>query len=124
MENRPPFERPVTVSAYASGGRSVAHRPLDVADVQEPDLALVDRCESMGDERVQAGLVDRDVEDAAAAGRHWNGLDSVQGTGRGHVAERVGGVEHRADDMEVGVDGGTCVDDPEANEIAGVGGER
>src|SRR3954454_11900437 len=107
-------------SECASGGPSVAHRPLGIADVQEPNLALVDRGEGMGDERVQAGLVDRDVEDAAAAGWHRDGLDSVQCTGWAHVAERVGGVEYGADDVEVGVDRGPCVDDPEANQIARV----
>ena len=36
--------------------RRMGHRALDVADVQQADLALVDRGEGVGDERVEPGL--------------------------------------------------------------------
>ena len=61
---------------------SVRHRPLDVADVEQADLALVDRRERVRDERVEARLVDLDVEDAAAAGRHGHRLHVVQRVAR------------------------------------------
>src|SRR5439155_3493433 len=41
----------------------VAHRSLDVPDVEQADLALVDGCERMRDERVETRLVDLHVED-------------------------------------------------------------
>jgi len=40
----------------------VAHRPFDVAHLQQAHLPLVDGCERVRDERVEAGLVDPDVE--------------------------------------------------------------
>ena len=66
-----------------SPGCLVRHRPLDVTDVEQADLALVDRGERVGDERVEARLVDLDVEDAAAAGGHGDRLHVVQRVGRG-----------------------------------------
>ena len=48
-----------------------------VADLQQPDLAEVDAREGVADERVQPGLVDLDVEDAAAARGHRHGLAPV-----------------------------------------------
>ena len=45
-------------------------RPLGVADLEQPDLAEIDVGERVADERIQALVVDPDVEDAATAGRH------------------------------------------------------
>src|SRR6516165_6785955 len=58
--------------------RSVRHRALDVADVEQADLALVDGGERMGDERVEPGLVDLDVEHPASARGDGHRLDAVQ----------------------------------------------
>src|SRR5205823_63194 len=92
----------------------------DVADVEQADLALVDGGEGVGDEWVEAGLVDLDVEDAAAAGGHRDGLHVVQRVGGIHVPEGVGGVQDRADDVKVGVERRAGVYDPEADELTGV----
>ena len=88
----------------------MAHRPVHVPDVEESDLAFVDRGERMRDERVEAGIVDLDVEDPSTSGRHCHGLHAVERIVRAHVSERVGGVEDRSDDMEVGVEGGPRLD--------------
>ena len=42
---------------------SVGHRPLGVADLEQADLAEIDVREGVGDERIEALLVDLDVED-------------------------------------------------------------
>jgi len=65
------------------------HRSRNVADVEQADLALVDGRERVRDERIEAGLVDLHVEDAAAAGRHGHGLHAVERIVRAHVSERV-----------------------------------
>src|SRR6188508_2166950 len=96
--------------AAASGQRalvgttswSVRHGALRVPDLQETDLAHVDAGEGMADERVEAFVVDLDVEDAAAARGHVDRLDAVERVRRAHVAVRIGGVENRADDVESG----------------------
>src|ERR671935_1533756 len=63
----------------------VRHRRVDAADVEQSYLALVDGRESVGDEGVEAALVDLDVEHAAAAGRHGRCLDVVQRVRGVHV---------------------------------------
>jgi hypothetical protein len=45
----------------------MGHRAVRVAHVQQADLALVDGGKRVRDERVEAGLVDLDVEDAGPA---------------------------------------------------------
>ena len=55
---------------------------MDVADVQEPHLALVHRSEGVRDEGIEPGPVDLHVEDSAASGRHGDRL---------HVVERIPG---------------------------------
>ena len=76
----------------------------------------------MREERVEARLVDHDVEDRAAAGGNADGLDA--GLEPGHVLVDPGPVEDRADDVEVGVEARAGRDNPEADGLAGVGRER
>ena len=56
--------------------------------------------EGVADERVEALVVDLDVEDAAAARGHDDRLHAALGRA-GHVAVHPGAVEDRADDVEV-----------------------
>ena len=72
---------------------------------------------------IEPFLVDLDVEDAAAAGRHVHRLDAVERVRRVHVAVHVGGVEDRADDVERGRQARACVDDVEPHGVARIGGE-
>ena len=92
---------------------TIAAEFSDVADLEQSDLARVDRREGVRHERVEARLVDLHVEDAATAGRHGHRLHAVQRVLRVHVGERVGRVEDRPDDVEVAVERGPGVDDPE-----------
>ena len=75
--------------------RSMRHRPRRVPDLEQPDLSEVDVREGVRHERIEAGLVDLDVEDAAAAGRHLHGLHAVLRRAR-DVRVRPGSVEDRA----------------------------
>ena len=109
--------RDVDPAGGRRGSALVAHRPGDMADVEQADLALVDRREGMADERVQPGLVDLDVEDAAAAGRYLRRLHVVQMLRQ--VGVDPGAVEDRADDVEVGVDARPGIHHPEAHGVAG-----
>jgi hypothetical protein len=40
----------------------MGHRPCNVTDLQEPDLAKIDTREGVADKGIQPGLVDLDVE--------------------------------------------------------------
>ena len=62
---------------------------MDVAHVEEPHLPLVHRRKRMGDERIQAWLIDLHVEHATASSRHGHLLDIVQRIPRPHVTERI-----------------------------------
>src|SRR5215831_2274648 len=98
------------------------HRPLDVSDVQEADLAEIDGGERMAHEGVEPRLVDLDVEDAPAAGRDERRLDVALVVR--HVRVHPGAVEDRADDVKVGIEARARVDDPEANGLTGIGRQR
>ena len=56
----------------------VAHRAADVADVEQPDLARSTAAKEWLTKGYRPGLVDLDVEDAAAAGGHVRRLHVVQ----------------------------------------------
>ncbi|TML16866.1 MAG: GAF domain-containing sensor histidine kinase [Actinobacteria bacterium] len=101
----------------------VRHRPLRVPDLEQADLAEVDVRERIGHERVEAGLVDLHVEDAASARRHLHGLDAVLRR-PGDLRVRPGSVEHRPDDVEVRVERRPGRDDPEADAFARIRGQR
>jgi hypothetical protein len=60
----------------------VAHRAGDSADLEQSDLTFVHGGEGVGDEGVETRLVDLDVEDGAAAGRHRCRLHAVEGVRR------------------------------------------
>src|SRR5947209_16767133 len=94
-------------------GALVAHRPLHAADVEEADLAEVDRGEGMTDERIEPRLVYLDVEHSAAARRNERGLDVVLMVRHVRVDPRA--VQDCADDVEVDVEARPRVDDPEAH---------
>ena len=77
------------------------HRPVRVPDLEEPDLTHVDAGEGVRHERVEAVVVDLDVEDASAAGGHitvWTPCCGVP-----VMSRRPRRVEDRADDVEGGV---------------------
>ena len=94
----------------------MAHRPLDVADVEQPDLSEVDAREGVAHERVEAGLVDLHVEDAAPACRDERGLDVALELR--HVSVDPRSVEDRPDDVELRVVARPGVDDPEADSLS------
>src|SRR5262245_46404365 len=80
---------------------SVAHRALDVADLEQPDLAEVDVSEGVRDEGIEPRLVDPHVEDRAASGRDADGLHAPLVLR--HVAVDPRAVEDGADDVESGL---------------------
>src|SRR5262249_3728498 len=95
----------------------MGHRPVDVPDAQEAHVAEIDGSERMADERVEARLVDLDVENAAAAGRHECRLDVALVVR--HVRVHPRAVEDRADDVKVGVEARAGIDHPKADGLAG-----
>src|SRR5690349_3441418 len=101
-----------TPSAMTKRRRALMrHRPLHVADVEQADLPEIDGGERVTDERIEARLVDLHVEDAAAASRNHGRLDVALILR--HVRVQPGAVEDRAHDVEVDVEAGPGVDDPE-----------
>ena len=93
-----------------------------MADVHESDLAHVDGCERVADEREDPGVAELHVEHHAAAGRDELRLHAVE-----HIRRRpieVDAVEDRADDVKVRVKARPGIDDVEAHRFAGVGRER
>ncbi len=99
------------------------HRPLWIADLEQPDLAEIDVGEGVADKRIEALDVELDVEDAAAAGRHDHRLHVPQRRVR-QTAVAPGAVEHPADDVEVDVVRRPGRDDPEARRLSRLRGER
>ncbi len=55
----------------------MARRARWVSHLEQADLAEVDVREGVTDEWVEARLVDLDVEDRTASGRHDDGLDAL-----------------------------------------------
>src|SRR5438874_12920838 len=94
----------------------MAHGAGHVADPEQPDLPFVDARERVRDERVEARLVDLDVEHTGASGRYEGSLDVALVPAE--VSVDPGPVEQRADDVEVGVQRRAGVDDPEADRLA------
>ena len=113
---------PATPPAPPLQRASVAHRSGRVPDLQQTDLAHVDARERVRDEGVQALLVDLDVEDAAPTRGDGHGLHAPLVLA--HVAIDPGAVQDRADDMKVRVERRPGRDDPEADGVTGVGGQR
>src|SRR5215211_4720183 len=97
----------------------MAHVPLRVPNLEQPDLAEVDVREGVGDERVQTLLVDLDVEDAGAARCDAHGLDALLRRVR-HVGVDPRPVEDRADDVECRLERRARGDDVEAGGLAGL----
>ena len=101
---------------------SMAHRPGELADLEQPDLAEVDVREGVRHEGIEARLVDLDVEHGPAAGRDADRLHAPLELR--HVAVHPGAVEDRADDVEVRVEGRACGHDVESHGLPGIGNER
>src|SRR6476620_9476415 len=76
----------------------------------------------MVDERVEAPLIDLDVEYAAAAGRNHCRLHVPLELR--HVGVDPGAIQDRADDMESRIEAWPGVDDPEAHRVTRVCSQR
>src|SRR3954469_21062042 len=104
----------------SSPARSVAHDAADVARLEGAHGALPDIGELVVHHRVLAGLIERELDEAALCGLEVGRLRTAPGAVRRQlvVAFLVDGVEDRADDVEGGVLVGAGIDHPHADALA------